>query len=150
MLLQKETKNDRTTKALYSSSNICASLYDKLTKELTITFNNGGQYKYRDVSLTDYTRFEMADSQGSVFSSHLKKYAFENLGKTNTQDILDEVVVLKEAENKAMVAHSAKALVALAKSLSTYHESTDKIETSMLVSLKKAIEDYENRLAVIK
>lgn len=150
MLLQKETRNDRTTKALYSSSNICASTYDKLTKELIITFNNGGQYKYSDVSLTDYTRFELADSQGIVFNTHLKKYKFENLGKTNTQDILDEVNVLKEAEKKSMVSHTAKVLGAMAKSLSTYYDTTEKIEPAMLTSLKKAIEDYESKLSVIQ
>jgi hypothetical protein len=150
MLLQKETRNERITKALYSSSNICASHYDKVTKELTITFNNGGQYKYADVSLTDYTRFEMADSQGVIFNSHLKKYKFENLGKTSTQDILDEVNVLKEAEKKAMVSHTAKVVGALAKSLSTYYDTTEKIEPAMLVSLKKAIEDYENRVTLVK
>lgn len=150
MLLQKETRNERTTKALYSSSNICASFYDKQTKELIITFNNGGQYKYADVSYTDYVRFELADSQGAIFNSHLKKYKFENLGKTNTQDILDEVNVLKEAEKKAMVSHTGKVVGALAKSLSTYYDTTEKIEPAMLESLKKAIEDYENRVAVIK
>lgn len=149
MLLQKETKNDRTTKALYSSSNICASLYDKATKELIITFNNGGQYKYKDVSYTDYTRFELADSQGSVFNKYLKKYTHENLGKGNVQDILDEVSVLKEAENKAMVSHTAKVVGALAKSLSTYFDTTEKLEPAMLASLKTAIADYENRVTLV-
>lgn len=102
MLLKKLEENGKIT-ATYSSSNICASIYDKATKALTITFNNGGQYQYSDVSLTDYTRFELADSQGAVFNSHLTKYTFENLGKVDTAGLLLEVTQLKEAEDKKKI-----------------------------------------------
>jgi hypothetical protein len=75
MLLKKQ-ENDNVTKAIYASSNVCASTYDRTTKNLTIIFNNGGQYRYTNVSETDYTRFELADSQGVIINSHIKKYAF--------------------------------------------------------------------------
>jgi hypothetical protein len=83
MLLKKQEK-DNVTKAIFSSSNICASTYDRTTKNLTIIFNKGAQYKYPNVSETDYTRFELADSQGVVFNSHIKKYDFEKLDNVDT------------------------------------------------------------------
>jgi hypothetical protein len=45
MILKKQEK-DNVVKAIYESSNICASTYNKQTKDLVIIFNNGGQYKY--------------------------------------------------------------------------------------------------------
>lgn len=149
MLLTKHEK-DGVINSLYSSSNICASAYEKTEKKLIITFSNGGQYLYEDVSFTDYTRFEMADSQGSVVNSHIKKYSFKNLGKVNTKDILDLINVLKEAESKALVIHTAKTMIGLIKSVSTYYDSTDKIEPNMLASLKNAIKDYEDKLTISK
>ena len=75
-MLLKTQEQDNKKKSIYASSNICASIYDKSTSALTILFNNGGQYVYEGVTNTDYTRFEMADSQGAVFNSHIKKYPF--------------------------------------------------------------------------
>lgn len=48
-----------------------------------------------------------------------------------------------------MVSHTAKVVGALAKSLSTYYDTTEKLEPAMLASLKKAIEDYENRVTLV-
>ena len=71
MILKKQ-ENENEVRGLYKSSNICASIYNKSNGDLTVLFNNGGQYKYSKVSLTDYTRFELAESQGVVFNSHIK------------------------------------------------------------------------------
>ena len=90
MILKKQEKNGKV-KAMYSSSNICASVYDTATGDLTLIFNNGGQYQYAGVSKTDYMRFEMADSQGSVMNTHIKKYPFTKLDKVDTTEILKEV-----------------------------------------------------------
>ena len=68
MIIKKQEKNGKI-KAMYSSSTICASIFDTLTKDLTVIFNNGGQYKYPNVELTDYTRFETSDSNGITFST---------------------------------------------------------------------------------
>ncbi len=94
MILKKQ-EMDTVTKAIYDSSNICASTYDRANRNLTIIFNNGGQYKYANVSETDYTRFELADSQGAIFNSHIKKYAFEKLGKVDASSLLTEITSLK-------------------------------------------------------
>lgn len=90
MILKKQEKNGKV-KAMYSSSNICASVYDTASGDLTLIFNNGGQYQYAGVSKTDYMRFEMADSQGSVMNTHIKKYPFTKLDKVDTTEILKEV-----------------------------------------------------------
>jgi hypothetical protein len=90
MILKKQEKNGKV-KAMYSSSNICASVYDTETGDLTLIFNNGGQYQYGGVSKTDYMRFEVADSQGSVMNTHIKKYPFTKLDKVDTSEILKEV-----------------------------------------------------------
>ena len=95
MILKKQEKNGKI-KAMYSSSNICASIYDTTTNELTLIFNNGGQYKYTGVSNTDYMRFEIADSQGSVMNTHIKKYPFTKLDKVDTTEILKEVEELSK------------------------------------------------------
>lgn len=90
MILKKQEKNGKV-KAMYSSSNICASVYDTASGDLSLIFNNGGQYQYAGVSKTDYMRFEMADSQGSVMNTHIKKYPFTKLDKVDTTEILKEV-----------------------------------------------------------
>jgi hypothetical protein len=94
-MILKKTEENNLIKALYASSNICASTYNTENSELIITFNNGGQYAYSNVSKTDYTRFEMAESQGLVFGSHIKKYSFTKLDKINTNKLLSEVAELK-------------------------------------------------------
>jgi len=50
------------------------------------------------VPLTDYTRFEMADSQGKVLNTHIKKYSFEALGKIDAEIISEEVKALIKEE----------------------------------------------------
>jgi hypothetical protein len=98
MILKRE-QVETTVKAIYHSSNICASIYDKISKNLIIIFNNGGQYKYNNVSETDYTRFEIAESQGLVLNSHIKKYGFEKLNKVDVSELLKEVQEIKDKTN---------------------------------------------------
>ena len=102
MIVKRLEKNGKI-KAMYSSSTICGSVYDTATKELTVIFNNGGQYKYPDVASTDYMRFETADSNGSTFNTYIKKKytTFEKLDKlsdTALATILKEVEELKTKE----------------------------------------------------
>lgn len=142
MVLKRQEKNEKI-KAIYSSSNICASTYDKETQALVIIFNNGGQYLYEGVSPTDYTRFEIADSQGVVFNSHIKKYPFQKLDKVNVVEILTEVENLKDSEDKIKVKHSLNALIDSMKAMITYHESTEEIEIGQYEKVKKSIEAYD-------
>jgi hypothetical protein len=143
MILKKQTK-DNLVKAIYASSNICASTYDTQTKDLVIIFNNGGQYKYPNVSETDYTRFEIADSQGAIFNSHIKKYDFQKLDKVDTAAIIKEVNELKDADKQIKVNHYTKEMIAKMQAVVAYYETTDSIDPALYTKLKSSMGDYEN------
>ena len=142
MLLKKQ-ENNNVTKAIYASSNVCASTYDRTSKNLTIIFNNGGQYSYSNVSETDYTRFELADSQGVILNSHIKKYDFEKLDKVDPSKILAEVTELKDAEKKNKIIHYTKTLVDVMDAVSGYFQKTDSIDPALYTKMKSAMDDYE-------
>lgn len=102
MILKRQEKNGKI-KAMYSSSTICGSIYDKNTKELTVIFNNGGQYKYPNVEATDYMRIETAESNGTAFTKYVKnKYQIfeklEKLPESSISAILTEINELKSSE----------------------------------------------------
>ena len=142
MLLKKQEK-DNVTKAIYASSNICASAYDRTSKNLTIIFNNGGQYRYSNVSETDYTRFELADSQGVVLNSHIKKYDFEKLDKVDPSAILAEVTELKDADKKAKIEVATKKMITSVNAVTTYYETTQTVDPALYTKMKSAMEEYE-------
>jgi uncharacterized protein YheU (UPF0270 family) len=142
MLLKKQEK-DNVTKAIYASSNICASTYDRTTKNLTIIFNKGTQYKYPNVSETDYTRFELADSQGVVFNSHIKKYDFEKLDNVDASSILTEVTELKESEDKIKIEKATKFMVTAINAVIVYHEATQIVDPALYTKMKSAMDEYE-------
>lgn len=97
-MILKRTVNEGVVKGLYDSTNILASEYDQTTNNLTVVFKNGGKYKYNGVIMKDFTRFELADSQGKVLNTHIKNnYEFEALGKIDTKDILESVALLEKA-----------------------------------------------------
>jgi hypothetical protein len=143
MLLKKQEK-DNVTKAIFSSSNICASTYDRTTKNLTIIFSKGTQYKYPNVSEIDYTRFELADSQGVVFNSHIKKYNFEKLDNVDVSSILTEVTELKEADKKVKIEYYTKIFVATCDAVNVYFNSTGTIDPALYTKMKSAMGEYEN------
>jgi hypothetical protein len=142
-MLLKTQEQENKKKSIYASSNICASIYDKSTSALTIIFNNGGQYIYEGVSNTDYTRFEMADSQGAVFNSHIKKYPFQKLDKVDVKDILVEVNKIKGAEDKAKIDYAIKVMVDQMKAVITYYDTTSDVESGLLSKAKDAIAAYD-------
>ncbi|MEI6879789.1 MAG: KTSC domain-containing protein [Bacteroidota bacterium] len=147
MILKKQEKNGKI-KAMYSSSTICASIFDTATKDLTVIFNNGGQYKYTSVELTDYTRFETADSNGTIFNTYIKKkYTnFEKLDKldeNNIKSILKEVDELKTAEEKASTEGAAKSMMEVMAGMVANYISTGNVDSSMLRKLESKIAAYD-------
>lgn len=98
MILERVEK-DGVVDAIYESSNIVASSYDKIKKNLNITFNYGGNYTYQGVPETDYMRFETSESQGKTLNSHIKKYAALKHENVDVSLIFDKVsnVKLNEA-----------------------------------------------------
>ena len=142
MLLKKQ-ETDNKVKSIYESSNICASTYDKSNSSLTIIFNNGGQYIYENVSSSDYLRFEVADSQGAVFNSHLKKYSFQKLDKVDVKDILIEINSIKNIEDTIKINHAVGLMVDKMITFSKYYETTREVETGLLNKVREAIADYD-------
>jgi hypothetical protein len=105
MLLKRQEK-DNVIKAIYKSSNLLASTYNKETSELILVFNKGTQYKYAGVKSSDYTRLELAESQGSVFNTHIKPYSFEKMADmdpTILPQIVSEVEDLFTKEQKSII-----------------------------------------------
>jgi len=96
-MILKRTVNEGVVKGLYDSTNILASEYDQTTNNLIVIFKNGGKYRYSDVGIKDFTRFELADSQGKVLNSHIKNsYGYEALGKIDTKEIIESVAILEK------------------------------------------------------
>lgn len=95
MLLQKQIKEDVVV-SHYNSSNLLVSEYNQLSKDLIITFKNGGVYKYENVPATDYMRFEMADSQGKVLNSLIKpNYPFTRLDDVDADSLNKKIQEIK-------------------------------------------------------
>ena len=145
MLLKKQ-ETDNKVKSIYESSNICASIYDKDNSSLTIIFNNGGQYIYEGVTKGDYLRFEMADSQGAVFNSHLKKYSFQKLDKVDVKDILVEVNTIKNAEDKVKIDYAVEVMTEKMKAVIQNYNTTGELETGLLTKVREAIVAYDKTI----
>ncbi len=145
-MLLKKLENNGEIRATYSSSNIVSSIYDKATKALTIIFTNGGQYKYSDVSLTDYTRFELADSQGAVHNSHIKKHTFETLAKVDTKALLVEVSELKDAEKKQLLEDASIVMIHKLQLLLKLHSTTGDVDADLFKKGLDAMVDYKAKL----
>ena len=143
MLLKRQEK-ENIIKAIYDSSNILASVYDKNTNDLTLIFNKGGQYKYAGVSNTDYTRFEISESQGKVFNSHLKNYKFEKLDNVNPELIIKEVNELKELERKNILDGKQSKIVNEMKTLIA--KETSRYSETELERLIEVIKNYIKEL----
>jgi hypothetical protein len=102
MIVQRNELNNLVT-AIYDSSNILASTYDNATNNLEITFKAGTRYRYNNVTKTDYMRFELAESQGKIFSSHIKKYPNQKLEDADTKNLINEANELKLKEEAALM-----------------------------------------------
>lgn len=97
-MLLKRVEKENVVKAIYDSSNILASKYEKNNKNLTITFKRGVQYVYKNVSQTDYVRFETSESQGSILNSHIKSYDVEKGESIHPDSIVEEINNIKKED----------------------------------------------------
>jgi hypothetical protein len=144
MILKRQEK-DGIIKAIYSSSNICASTYNSTSNELTIIFTHGGQYKYADVAKTDYMRFETAESQGSVLNTHIKKYTSAKLDAVDVTEIIKEVEALKEDEDKHISPDVAtKSMLENMSNIISNYLKNGNVTAASLIGLKKSISTFEN------
>jgi len=144
MILKRQEK-ENVVKALYDSSNIIASVWDKEKNELMLIFNKGTRYKYPNVSSTDYLRFETADSQGKVFNTHIKNYTSEKIDNVDPNELIKEVHNLKEQEEKETLKAKSDLLISKVKGLITsYENSNGVLNINQLNELKESITTYIN------
>jgi len=143
MVLKRKEENN-IIKAMYDSSNILASIYNKDNSDLTLIFNKGTQYKYPNVTITDYTRFELAESQGKVFNTHIKQYAFEKLEIIDPSTIITEIQTMKVDETKVLLEAKQMGVVKLMKGLLV--DETKSFTEIQLNQLQDAITNYLTEL----
>lgn len=137
-MILKKVKKENVVKAIYKSSNILASEYNENTKELQIIFNRGAKYKYEDVNPTDYTRFEIAESQGKIFNSHIKYHGYERLDDVDPTKIVEEIDAISKAELKALGESISKAMEKATKEFN----KKDVFEHSTLDNIQYLIAKY--------
>jgi KTSC domain len=101
-MITKKLIRENIIDVLYESSNVLTSTFNTQTKELEIIFKNGGKYKYNGVTTSDYTRFEISESQGTAFTNYIKKYPTEKLGSVDTTLIVNELnaIITKEKNDE--------------------------------------------------
>jgi len=71
-ILSEKIEGTKITNVI-ESSNINQTVYDTNTKNLEVVFKNGLTYLYEDVPHQTYTKFRMAESQGSFFNKNIAK-----------------------------------------------------------------------------
>ncbi len=55
------------------SSNLKSATFNTEDKSLLVEFNNGSIYEYENVPWEIFTKFRMAESQGSYFSKNISR-----------------------------------------------------------------------------
>jgi len=64
------------------SSNLTKTIYDTGEEKLTVSFKNGMQYEYEKVPHSIYTKFRMAESQGTFFNKEIgRKFKYKKITK---------------------------------------------------------------------
>jgi hypothetical protein len=138
-MLKKRVEKDGKVKCIYKSSNILASTYVKENNDLTIIFNNGGVYLYKDVKGSDYLRFETADSQGQIFNSNIKTNPFEKQDKVDVKVILEELTRVELEETNQL----KKELIDSMNSVSIIFESTGEVDRQLLKEVEMNIKLFK-------
>lgn len=151
-MIVKRLEKNGVIKSMYSSSTICGSIYDTTNKELVIIFNNGGQYKYPNVSETDYFRLETADSNGSTFNTHIKKkYTnFEKLDpipEVKLKMILKEISDLKEVEAKPSKKAKTKSMLESMNILIGSFLVNGSVDNNLLTKVETSISEFKKSVS---
>jgi hypothetical protein len=80
MAITKETISGTNIICEIESSNINKTDFNTESKKLIVDFKTGAQYEYEGVPHEVYTRFRMAESQGSFFNKNIAKvYKYKRL-----------------------------------------------------------------------
>jgi len=98
-VIERKEREDGIVECLIDSSNILKSEYNQTNNTLILTFKAGTRYKYKDVLNRDYIRFEMTESQGSVFNKTMRKYEYDKLDSTDATLIKEQIEEIKKERN---------------------------------------------------
>jgi len=139
MILERVEK-DELVKAIYESSNIVASTYNRGNKNLNIVFKNGGSYTYQNVPETDYVRFETAESQGKILNTQIKKYSFLKHNNVDTDEVTKKIKDMIREEAKAM----ESGLSNLMKEASSEFDTMGTFNTQTIDKLTNMLSVYNN------
>ena len=139
-MILKRVEKDSVVKSIYDSSNILASKYNKNTKDLTITFKRGAQYVYKNVSASDYMRFETAESQGEILNSHIKQYPFDKGDTIDSNVIVEEIDKLKSEE----IIKRQEYIIGEMERIVSDFDTDQQFNESKLMTLAKSINNYFN------
>ena len=144
-MVVKRVVENKITKSLYESSNIIASTYDKVNGDLNITFKNGGNYTYQNVTASDFTRFETSESQGKALNQFIKKYSFLKHDKIDVDNLILEIELIKDRELVSESNLLAKELIEVSNNynVSTTFMSLDTVDylINKLTNYKKIINE---------
>ena len=100
------------------------------------------KYVYHGVTFRDFTRFEIADSQGIALNKTIKKkYGFDNLGKIDTKFITEEIKSIKDADLNDLGERIINQMNMLIKE----NNENDTYPKNLLYNLKNSISNYENK-----
>jgi hypothetical protein len=142
-MILKRTEKDDIVKGIYKSSNVLASKYDKASGELTITFKKGTSYSYKGVSVTDYTRFEISESQGKVLNSTIKSNY--EATKNEDVDVLKIVAAVDKEQANELKEIEAGIITLMDKTIKGYAKK-EVMDMSLLAKVQYMISKYQNEL----
>lgn len=142
MLIKKNDTGD-IVKSYYNSSNLLTSEYNKKNKTLLIVFKHGGSYQYKNVPITDFTRFEMADSQGVELNKTIKpKYPFEKVDSGDIKIIEEEIKQLNLEDLK----DEQGIIISKMNEIIHIWEEDVLFDNDKLKNLFSLIENYQNKI----
>lgn len=141
-MLIKKKENNGIIDALYESSNVLASNYNKNTKDLIITFIKGTRYRYKNVLINDYFRFELAESQGIAFTSHIKNHEVEKLSNVDAITLLNEIKTTIKDEQEALLKLKYETMISSMRSIIEAVDSNSIISENYLTLVRDNINSY--------
>lgn len=73
----------------YDSSNLKGAIYNTVTKNLTVTFNNGQRYEYLDVPHEIFAELNLAESAGKYFNTKIARaFTYKKIIVENNNDVI--------------------------------------------------------------
>jgi hypothetical protein len=98
LLYRIENEEKKEIISMFESSNVLSSTYNVKNNTMEIVFKNGGKYRYLNVPMVEYTKFELCESQGKYINSNIKQYQTEKLENVDINVILKEIEEFRRAE----------------------------------------------------